>query len=117
MIQQNRNELKQTAEERYKQGILSLLARLREDKPLPAHLDYMVSVVNRLSPTPKILMAVIPNKPDAKTEDIIVYMEATLPMQMDLPDGIRWLEDQVTDKGLDIREMLKPEEMAPTQPQ
>ena len=116
-LKQNHNELSMTAEVRYKKAILGLISRLRELKPLPEHLDYMVSVKNRLSPTPQILMSIIPRKPDARTEDIIVCVEATLPVQMDIPDGIRWLEDQVTDKGLDLREMLQPEDMAaPTPP-
>lgn len=107
----NRDHLGMDANAGYKQRILSLIATAQERYPLPPHLEYFVAVKNRLSMTPTLLYAIV-RRVDGKVQDddVLAHIEATLPVQMDLPDGVRWLEDQVRDKGLDIRDMLKPED-------
>lgn len=112
-MQINQNELKTSAEVRYKQAVLELIAKSKELRPLPDHLDYMVSIVNRLSATPAVLYMIVPNVKGARTEEALAYIEATLPAQMDLPDGVRWVTDQIETKGLDLREALKPEDLRP----
>lgn len=108
----NKDQLNQSANERYKQSILSLIGVAQGRYPLPAHLEYMVSVKDRLSVTPSIMFSIVTKKPDVTSEDVLAYIEAALPAQMDIPEGVRWLEDQVRTKGLDLREALKPEDMA-----